>query len=237
MSLIISIDGNIGSGKSTLVNNLKKELDELNKYIFLEEPIDEWNKIKNDNITILEKFYSDQEKYGFSFQMMAYITRLKNLKDAIKKNPNAIIITERSLYTDKYIFATMLYNNKKINTFEYQIYNKWFNEFLKELPTHKFIFLSTKPENALKRIKERNRSGEENIDINYLKECEYYHNKMYEENIDNVLMKINIDEHLLGTSNYNLLIDDIIYNIEQPINNLYLIVPLCFMTLSYILKL
>ena len=42
------------------------------------------SNIKDENgVTILEKFYSDQNKYSFSFQMMAYISRLKLLKDTI----------------------------------------------------------------------------------------------------------------------------------------------------------
>ena len=64
--LIVSIEGNIGSGKSTLLENLKKNVDKNNNVIFLKEPVDEWNKIKDENgVTILEKFYSDQEKYSF----------------------------------------------------------------------------------------------------------------------------------------------------------------------------
>ena len=55
--------------------------------------------------TILAKFYKDQDKYSFSFQMMAYISRISLLRKIIKKNPTAIIITERSVLTDKNVFA------------------------------------------------------------------------------------------------------------------------------------
>ena len=68
---IVSIEGNIGSGKSTLLANLKKYFNKNTTIIFLKEPVDEWSKIKDENgTTILEKFYADQEKYSFSFQMM-----------------------------------------------------------------------------------------------------------------------------------------------------------------------
>ena len=107
MAQIISIDGNIGSGKSTIVQKLKEYFQKQNKnIIFLQEPINEWDKIKDKNgITILEKFYQNQEKYSFAFQMMAYISRLSLLKKTIEENSDAIIITERCLNTDSYVFA------------------------------------------------------------------------------------------------------------------------------------
>ena len=107
---ILSIEGNIGSGKSTLLENLRKYYSNNEQVIFLNEPVDDWAKIKDkDGTTILEKFYMDQEKYSFTFQMMAYISRLKILRNVIKKlkedKKHYIIITELCLNTDKYVFA------------------------------------------------------------------------------------------------------------------------------------
>jgi deoxyadenosine/deoxycytidine kinase len=59
MALIISIDGNIGSGKTTFINELKKQ--NLDNVIFIDEPVDLWSKIIIDNETILQKFYQDQK--------------------------------------------------------------------------------------------------------------------------------------------------------------------------------
>ena len=71
---IVSIEGNIGSGKSTLLSNLREHYKNSSNVVFLKEPVDEWEKITDENgETILKKFYSDQEKYSFSFQMMAYV--------------------------------------------------------------------------------------------------------------------------------------------------------------------
>ena len=119
MTRIYSLEGNIGSGKSTLIDLLQnsKALNSkfLNNIVYLPEPVDIWSTIKDDaGITILEKFYKDQNKYAFSFQMMAYISRISQLRQAIRNNPYAILITERSVYTDKNVFAQMLYDNNKI---------------------------------------------------------------------------------------------------------------------------
>lgn len=177
--IIISIEGNIGSGKSTLLKNLKSHFEE-NKYIvFLKEPVDEWETICDENgKTILEKFYADQKKYSFSFQMMAYISRLALLKETIEKNPDSIIITERSLYTDKLVFAKMLFDNGMIEVVDYRIYLKWFETFAKDYPISGVIYVNADPHNCLERIVKRSRQGESTIPLEYLENCHIYHEKM-----------------------------------------------------------
>lgn len=179
---IISIEGNIGSGKSTVVNSLKQEYSGniigTNKIYFLEEPVNEWTQIKDIlGKNIIEKFYENQERYSFSFQMMAYISRLSMLKRAIKECQEKgirIIVCERSLQTDKNVFCKMLYNSNKIDEVEYQIYNKWFYEFISEIPPIKFVYIKTDPQIAYQRVNKRNRKGE-TIDLEYLEMCSLYH--------------------------------------------------------------
>jgi deoxyadenosine/deoxycytidine kinase len=207
---IVSIEGNIGSGKSTLLANLKKYFDKNTHIVFLKEPVDEWSKIKDDNgTTILEKFYGDQHKYSFSFQMMAYISRLKLLKDTINqiklqreklmkqrnqpdnyfKLQKYIIITERSLFTDKMVFAKMLYDTGKIEHINYQIYLNWFNTFADEFPIHKVIYVKTDPNICHQRIGKRHRDGELNIPIEYLKSCSDYHDNMLDKSSSECVYK------------------------------------------------
>ena len=64
MSKIISIEGNIGSGKSTLIKKLK-EIIKNDDILFLDEPVDEWMEIKDENGEhILSKFYEDLFSYS-----------------------------------------------------------------------------------------------------------------------------------------------------------------------------
>jgi deoxyadenosine/deoxycytidine kinase len=182
--IIVSIEGNIGSGKSTLLANLRETYKNDANIVFLKEPVDEWEKIKDENgVTILEKFYSDQIKYSFSFQMMAYVSRLKVLRDELKKiifseDKKTIIITERSLHTDKMVFAKMLYDSGKIEYINYQIYLSWFDTFSEEFPVHKIVYVKTCPEKCYSRVHKRSRDGEENIPLDYLINCSKYHNDM-----------------------------------------------------------
>jgi deoxyadenosine/deoxycytidine kinase len=177
---IISIEGNIGSGKSTLLAHLKETCPNV---VFVKEPVDEWEKIRDENgVSMLEKFYADQTKYSFSFQMMAYISRLKILRDTIRNNGDRplTIITERSLNTDKMVFAKMLYDSGKIEYINYQIYLSWFDTFSEEYPVQKHIYVKTDPEICHKRIHIRSRNGEDNIPIEYLNSCSKYHDEMME---------------------------------------------------------
>lgn len=176
MVKIFSIEGNIGSGKSTLVEVLKTTL-QTEGVIFVPEPIDDWNAIVDERgETMLSKFYKFQESYAFSFQMMAYISRISALRKLIKKNPNAIIITERSVHTDRQVFAKMLYDDKKIESVKYQIYLKWFDEFIQEIPITGIIYVRASPDICYERVHKRGRIGE-TIPLEYLQNCHDYHER------------------------------------------------------------
>jgi len=175
---IISIEGNIGSGKSTLLENLRNHFADSPNIIFLKEPVDEWAAIKDENgVTMLEKFYENQEKYSFSFQMMAYISRLAILRRMVRENKgkSIIIITERSLLTDKMVFARMLYDQGKIKEVDYQIYLQWFHEFADDFPLSHCIYIKADPRICHQRIGERSRQGESSIPLDYLETCDHYH--------------------------------------------------------------
>lgn len=176
MSIIFSVEGNIGSGKSTLIKQLKKHMKNVSgiPIVYLEEPVDIWQQIKDKNgDNIIVKYYQDQKKYAFQFQMMAYITRITQLRKAVEQNKRCIIITERSILTDKNVFAKMLRENNTLNEISHQIYLKWFNELSRNLEIHSLIYIKTKPETSLTRVLKRNRPGE-TIGLDYLQTC---HNK------------------------------------------------------------
>jgi deoxyadenosine/deoxycytidine kinase len=175
MTQIISIEGNIGSGKSTLLDELKSRYAADPSICFLEEPVGVWNTIKDaSGVTILEKYYADQKRYAFSFQMMAYISRISLMRAALKENKYRLIIIERSVYTDSAVFAKMLFDDKKIEYIEYLIYTTWVNEFISDFPSVKFIYVQADPEVSFQRVGIRGRPGEI-IPLEYLQSCHKYH--------------------------------------------------------------
>jgi len=199
---LFSIEGNIGSGKTTLLSLLKQRYSNDETVVFLKEPVDEWEKIKDSNgNTMLQKFYADQPTYSFAFQMMAYISRLKILRDVVqeaKQNPSNkyVIITERSLYTDKHVFAKMLHDQGNIEDVCYQIYLNWFDEFAKDFPVNYTIYVKTEPTICYDRIHKRAREGEEVIPLSYLYECHNYHELFLVKNNEIKTKQIVLDGNL-----------------------------------------
>jgi deoxyadenosine/deoxycytidine kinase len=179
---IFSIDGNIGSGKSTLLNHLKEHYKNDANIIFADEPVSEWESIRDSTgVSMLQKFYTDQKMYSFPFQMMAYISRLDILRKIVKSNPNVIIITERSLHTDRLVFAKMLFDSGLIEDVNYQIYLKWFDTFIEDYPISGVVYVKTDPQICFDRIKQRSRTGESEIPVEYLTKCDMYHESMMKE--------------------------------------------------------
>ena len=193
--IILSIEGNIGSGKSTILRFLEE-----NNYdrdiIFLKEPVDRWNTIiDEENKTILENFYQDPSSYSFMFQIMAFATRLEVLKNTIEKNPSCkIIISERSILADQQVFAKMLHNDKLIDKMGITIYNTMANNYLKDYPLQGIIYIDADPDICLSRINKRNRNGENSIELEYLQKCKMFHDEWLLKNNKIKLLHIKTNE-------------------------------------------
>lgn len=179
--IIVSIEGNIGSGKSTILAKLEEFMSDSNRRIvFLKEPVDMWETIKDpltgDNI--LQKFYQDQTKYAFPFQVMAYASRLSMIRRTIKDHPDvSVIVCERSLDADKHIFAKMLYDEDKIDDVCYQIYNHFYKEYMADVQLDGIVYIDADAEVCHERIEKRSRVGESGIQLEYLQKCKSYHHE------------------------------------------------------------
>lgn len=192
---IIFIEGGIGCGKSTLVKKIQDYCASHKLNIkTIQEPVDIWMEIKDEKTgkNMIEAFYENQEKYSFEFQMMAYISRLQKLQDTMKsahEEKYDLIICERSLETDKNVFCKMLYDEGKIDTYGYQIYNKWFEYFQLFDERSKYVYLQTDYNICYERVGKRKRNGESEIPISYLKDNNSYHdNWLLNEKSDKVLI-------------------------------------------------
>ena len=166
--MIFTIEGNIGSGKTTIL----KELEALKfgkRHIVVYEQVKEWADMKDkDGNDILSLFYKDKIKYSYIFQSYVLFSRINHLVQTIKNNPDAVIICERCHLTDLYVFAKSLYESNDLSEIEWNVYNLWHKQ-LRELLSIRLdgiIYIKTDPEVCYERIKQRNREGE-NI-TNYL---------------------------------------------------------------------
>jgi len=175
--IIISIEGNIGTGKSTIVQELHKRYQNSQEIIFVKEPVDIWETIKDkDGRTIIEKFYENQAQYAFQFQMMALTTRLSVLRKTIQENKLCkVVICERSIEADRNIFAKMLYDDGIISEIDYSIYNLLFKEYINQFNIDGFVYINSTAETCYNRVTKRSRTGENNIELSYLEKCKNYH--------------------------------------------------------------
>jgi deoxyadenosine/deoxycytidine kinase len=164
--MIISLEGNIGAGKTTFLKALAAACPE---YEIVLEPVDEWTT-EYGGRSILELLYEDKARWAFTFQACVLQTIAEVVKQACKKDK--IIITERSALTSRFVFAQMLKEGGFISEVEWALYLKLFQDYYTPLNGH--IYLYTTVDVAAERIQKRGRHGE-TVPIDYLKDLEIKH--------------------------------------------------------------
>ncbi len=179
--IIISLDGNIGAGKSTLLDAISKKISYIS---VVPEPVGDWLNMKNEKgESLLSLFYKDTSRWCYTFQNCALLTRLMETHRIINQwdGKCPIILTERSIMTDRYVFADMLHRQGKMDDLEWELYLKWFNYFAKDAPVKGVIHLTTSASTSKDRIGVRARKGEEDIPLQYLKDLDDQHTKWFQE--------------------------------------------------------
>ena len=136
------------------------------------EPINEWVNISPSGLNLLEEFYKDQSRYAYTFQSIAFRTRVKNLNNLPTNKQNII---ERSIFTDRNVFAKTCYETGKMNDIEWADYNSWFDWLSGHIAPKGYIYLRANPEISYERIRQRNRRGECDITLSYLTELHRKH--------------------------------------------------------------
>lgn len=161
---ILIVEGNIGAGKSTF---LKIIGDALNAQIVC-EPVHRWQDVSGENL--LDRFYAETQRWAYSFQTYAFVTRVTAQEEHARVNTKPLQILERSVYSDRYCFAQNCFELGYINKLEWELYRDWF-EWLVEQYTPRpdaFIYLRADPEVCYKRLLKRSRSEETNVSLDYL---------------------------------------------------------------------
>ena len=189
--MIIYVEGNIGSGKTTFCNLLSKFFNSDSNIIL--EPVNEWLSIVDENnVSILDNFYKDQQKWAFAFQLNSFISRINKIDN--NKNTKINFI-ERSVFTDKYCFALNCYQTGKMNKMEYDIYCKWHDWLVDKFNVRPdaYIYLRTTPEKSFERMKKRSRGEEAEVPLNYLMLLHNKHEEWMEIERNNNMKVLTID--------------------------------------------
>ncbi|MEI7849467.1 MAG: deoxynucleoside kinase [Chloroflexota bacterium] len=163
MKKFVVIAGNIGVGKSTLVDLLCGKLEWKPFY----EPV-------SDN-PYLADFYTDMAAWAFHSQVF-FLTHRLRAHHQIANHPTSVI-QDRSVYEDAEIFAQNLFLQGHINPRDYATYRELYETVMQFLPPPDLvIYLRASVPTLLTRIAHRGRDYERSITPEYLGSL----NRLYE---------------------------------------------------------
>ena len=149
----IAIEGNIGAGKTTLVNKIAEDF---NAKTVLERFADN---------PFLPKFYEDQSRYAFSLEMSFLADRFQQISDDLAQ----FDLFKDFIVADYHIFKSLIFAKVTLSDDEYRLYRKLFEIIYKEMPKPDlYIYLYQNTDRLLENIKQRGRSYEQEIPADYL---------------------------------------------------------------------
>ncbi|MBK7289035.1 MAG: deoxynucleoside kinase [Chitinophagaceae bacterium] len=149
----ITIEGNIGAGKTTLAQLLSKHY---NARLILEEFADN---------PFLTKFYENQEQYAFPVELFFMAERFKQQKEFLQQKD-----LFQSLTISDYLFTKcLLFAKVTLPEDEFRLYQRLFDIINQQLTKPDILIYLHAPVTKLQaNIKKRNRSYEQNIPDEYL---------------------------------------------------------------------
>lgn len=149
----IAIEGNIGSGKTSLA---KKIGDDFNAKLVLERFADN---------PFLPKFYEDKERYAFPLEMSFLADRYHQLTEDLAQ----FDLFKNFIVSDYFIFKSLIFAQVTLPKEEYNLYRKMFDIMYKEISKPNiYVYLYQNTERLLENIKKRGRVYEQNIQPDYL---------------------------------------------------------------------
>jgi deoxyadenosine/deoxycytidine kinase len=161
---VFALEGNIGAGKTTILKIIGKHFQDVE---FVEEPVKMWQNLGGMNL--LDAFYSDPKRWGFSFEFFSMLTKIEALLNAANSD-KPIIIIERSILSNK-VFMDLSMELGKLDKMEYKMLMTTFDFYLQNIypVLSGIIYLDTPVDECIKRITKRNRGEECSIEKSYLK--------------------------------------------------------------------
>lgn len=159
----VAVAGNIGVGKSTLVERLSQHLGWQPFY----EPVGE--------NPYLADFYQDMRTWAFQSQVFFLTRRLRAHRQLIDHPTSAL--QDRTVYEDAEVFAHNLYRQNHMSERDYQTYRELYEVLTSFLPAPDLVvYLRATVDTLLQRIASRGRDYERNIERSYLDQL----NNLYE---------------------------------------------------------
>jgi len=166
--MLIAIEGNMGAGKTTLINELCRIL----KARLLPEPID-----SPTFSVLLERYYQSPQRWGMTFQLDTIRARAI----AQRLAGPGVALQDRSVIGD-HIFAQVAHSQGFMDGTEYAVYEQLREALLFGLPAPDLVlYLRASPETCSQRIGLRARGCEHGIPFDYLRALHDAHERMAEK--------------------------------------------------------
>jgi len=183
VSPVVLHEGSIASGKTTVGKRLMAS----GLFRVVEEPVLDWQESG-----LLGRFYQDSKRWALAFQLAAFQSRarawqqLLQRRNAEGEQEGVVTIMERSVFADRYVFATNCHLNFGfIDDLEWRIYCDVWETFMvvlcgslpNVLPPDLIVYQYTPAVTCLERVEERGRPEEIHggITLPYLKSLESVH--------------------------------------------------------------
>jgi len=131
---------------------------------------------------LLDLFYSETPRWAYTFQSYALLSRMrlqrKPAPRRLRKVANPVLFYERSLYTDRYIFAKNCFETNNMTSMEWDIYSDWSDYLLDtvgDVHINGVIYLRCTPDVSYNRLGKRGRPEESGVTKDYLTQLHSKH--------------------------------------------------------------
>ena len=172
--IILSVEGNIGAGKSSILRRTEPHLPPGVKILM--EPVGSFQNYKDMNP--LKLFYEDPTKYAFFAQNHIIEAHYKHFLEQLQMQQSvSILVTERTLYSSV-VFTNALFKMGWLNEMEKEKLLEYSQKMIANVSpdtpmgAHYVFYLNEYPHVCMKRILERGRQGEKSISCTYLSQLE-----------------------------------------------------------------
>jgi len=206
--VVIEVDSIISAGKTTFINEyLAPFLRERGlKVAIVDEPIDEWKK------DIFPLYCENPQRWAYHFQTIAYLTRAMKINRAYELygNKSDVIILDRGGLADE-IFMGVQFEMGNVVRMEFDHYTLWRELWTKIVPIspNLYIYLNPPINEAMKRLRTRNRQGEEGITTQYQQLLKDKHDELFREG-NPKLQGARVFEFDNETFDYTTLLNDVV---------------------------
>ncbi len=201
----ISIEGNIGAGKTSLASMIARDF---NAKLILEQ---------FEENAFLPKFYKEPDKYAFPLEMAFLASRFQQLKDQLGDRE----LFKTFTISDYYIIKSLIFAGKTLAMDELALYNRFFQIIHSQLPKPDlFVFLYVETPKLQENIKERGRDYEQEIKDEYLDKIQngYFEFMRHERDMKILLMDTNNLDFVHNKKDYQLIVDEINKEYKPGIN-------------------